>query len=81
MFVVFVIELGTEADADLVAAAVTRSGRGHARLAVARGPVCTVLISRSVVEGVSGLEDNHSLERFTTGFVVALGMGDGRPTS
>jgi hypothetical protein len=72
MFVVFLAELTTARKAKLVAEAAASSTGDHARLAVAHGRVAAVLISRSVVVGVDGLETDESLQRLAPAFSAAL---------
>ena len=72
MFVVFLVEVATAGQADLVAGAATTSTGDHARLAVAHGPVVALLISRPVTVGMEALETDASLQRFGPAFTEAL---------
>ena len=72
MFVVFLVEVATAGEADLVAEAAATSTGDHARLAVARGPVVALLVSRAVVVGIDALESDDSLRRFRPAFTEAL---------
>ena len=72
MFVVFLVEVATAGQADLVAEAAATSTGDHARLAIAHGPVVALLISRAVAVGIEALETDESLQRFGPAFTEAL---------
>jgi hypothetical protein len=75
-FEVWIAEVGNRPDAQAIAAAATpKPGSDIAILGVASGTLCSVMVARSVVEGVRPLEDTKSLERFRTALQAAISQG------
>lgn len=65
MFAVWLAEAASPIEASTIAAAaVPKAGSGIAILGLASGPVCAVMVARSVVKEVPPVEDSKSLERF-----------------
>ena len=76
MFSVWLAEAANATDTLAITAAATpMAGSDIAIIGVASGPLCAVLVARSVVIGVPPLEDMQSLERFRAPLQVALGPG------
>jgi hypothetical protein len=70
---VFLGEFADTNAADAIAAATGPGSRGgFAGVGVAGGPVCAVMVSRSVMKGVAAYESEVSLERFRAGLVTIL---------
>lgn len=70
---VFLGEFSDSNDASTIAAATGPASRGgFAGLGIAVGPVCAVMVSRSVVEGIDSYEDEKSLERFRASLLAVL---------
>jgi len=70
---VFLGEFADSNAAGAIAAATGPGSRGgFAGIGVAGGPVCAVMVSRSVMQGVDAYEGEVSLERFRAGLVRIL---------
>jgi hypothetical protein len=64
-FTLFLVETATVAEARLLLDASKRKGRiDHAMLGVASGELFCLVVARSVVDGVNGVETTESLTRF-----------------
>jgi hypothetical protein len=73
MFSVFLAEARNSGDAATIAsAAVPKPGSESALLGVAAGPLCAVLVARSVVVGVEPIEDMQSVARFREPLLDAI---------
>jgi hypothetical protein len=76
MFSVWVAETANPNDSlAIAAAAAPKAGSEIAILGVASGPLCAVMVTRSVVMGVQPLENMESLERFRAPLQDALKPG------
>ncbi|HYM14883.1 MAG TPA: hypothetical protein VEZ14_04940 [Dehalococcoidia bacterium] len=72
-FTAFVVETAAPKDAAVLSeAALAASGGGHVALAMARGPVCVIIVSRSFYAGVESFERGASLDRFRSGVQAIL---------
>jgi hypothetical protein len=72
-FLVFIAEARGVDDANRLASwSATRTESTHAALGVPVADLLALIIARSVVKGVAGIETNGSLERFREPVDVAL---------
>jgi pterin-4a-carbinolamine dehydratase len=69
---VFISQLQNAADAETLVVAARDAALGQAVLSAVDGLVCGVVIARSLVSGVEGLETTASLQRFKAPLTAAL---------
>jgi hypothetical protein len=72
MLTIWIAEMASANDANVVAEAARAASGDHARIAFREGPLCCVLVARSVQIGTAALEDQGTIGRLETALRSAL---------